>query len=97
MKLDWNALCAGDSVLVHDWTDADMQLLPGVVALLQTTRRSHDFGIRVASNGDRPSVIWPSRLAVHVDPPDPTEACWRCDETADETGCVPDAVRRRAS
>ena len=26
--------------------------------------------------GDR--VVWPSLLAAHDDPPDPTEDCWRC-------------------
>jgi hypothetical protein len=82
VRLEWNALRVGDKVLVHDPGDPAMQLLPGVVAIVQTMHRSNDIGIRVASRSDRSSVLRPKRLAVHLDPRDTTEECWRCEDIA---------------
>jgi hypothetical protein len=82
VRLEWNALRVGDKVLVHDPGDPAMQLLPGVVAMVQTKEGSNDIGVRVAPRSDRPSVLWPSRLAVHIDPQDTSEDCWRCDAIA---------------
>jgi len=79
VRLEWNALRVGDKVLVHDPGDPAMQLLPGVVAMVQTMQSSNDIGVRVAPRSDRRSVLRPRRLAVHLDPRDTTEGCWRCD------------------
>ena len=78
-KLQWNALRLGDSVLVHDPRDSTMRLVPATVTLVDTRRRANDIGLRVASVNERSSVVRPNRLAVHLDPLDGTEDCWRCD------------------
>jgi hypothetical protein len=91
MRLEWNALRVGDKVVVHDPTDPAMQLLPGSVALVETVSVPNDIGVRVASTSDRPKVLWPSRLAVHLDPLDPAEECWRCDAIVAETRLRRDA------
>ena len=51
LRLEWNALRAGDEVVVHDPGDPGMRLLPGVVTMVQTAKDSNDIGIRVASPG----------------------------------------------
>jgi hypothetical protein len=79
MRLEWNALRVGDKVVVHDPTDPAMPLLAGIVALVQPMSGPNDIGVRVASTSDRLSVLWPRRLAVHLDPLDPAEECWRCE------------------
>jgi hypothetical protein len=93
MRLEWNALRVGDKVLVHDPRDSAMQLLPGVVAMVQTMQgSSNDIGVTVAARRDRPSVLRPSRLAVHADLQDTAEECWRCDAIAALVGRGHDAV-----
>ena len=79
LKLEWNALRVGDKVVVHDASDDDPRLVPGVVALVETALGSIDIGIRVARGHDARRVVRPHRLAVHVEPLDLTEPCWRCD------------------
>jgi hypothetical protein len=89
VRLEWNALRVGDKVLVHDPGDPAMQLLPGVVAMVQPVRRSsNDIGVRVTPRTDRLSILRPSHLAVHIDPRDTTEACWRCDAIAAVAGAA---------
>jgi hypothetical protein len=78
VRLEWNALRVGDHVLVHDGDDAGMSLVPGLVALTDTAAGSNDIGIRITPT----RVVRPSRLAVHNDPRDLTESCWRCDAAA---------------
>jgi fermentation-respiration switch protein FrsA (DUF1100 family) len=85
VRLEWNALRVGDKVLVHDPTDPAIQLRPGVVAMVQTVKGSNDIGVSVARESDRSGVLRPRRLAVHLDPLDPAEECWRCDAIVAET------------
>jgi hypothetical protein len=93
VRLEWNALRVGDKVLVHDPSDPAMQLLPGVVAMVQTVQgSSNDIGVTVAPRSDRPSVLRPSRLAVHAHLRDTAEECWRCDAIAVLVGRGRDAV-----
>jgi hypothetical protein len=82
LNFEWNALRVGDKVLVHDSADSELRLLPGVVSIVESARGSNDIGIRVALGGDALRVDRPRRLAVHVDPLDPTGSCWRCDDIA---------------
>jgi hypothetical protein len=86
VRLEWNALRVGDRVLVHDAGDPAMQLLPGVVAMVQRLQGRNDIGVRVAPRSGRLSVLRPSRLAVHSDPRDTTQDCWRCDAIAAGAG-----------
>jgi hypothetical protein len=79
LRLEWNALRVGDKVFVHDDSDAELRLVPGVVAIVESAKGSSDIGIRVTPGREAPRVIRPPRLAVHVDPVDPTQPCWRCD------------------
>ena len=89
VRLQWNALRVGDRVLVHDPGDPAMQLLPGVVAMVQSLQGPNDIGFRVARRNGRLSVLRRSRLAVHSDPRDTTEDCWRCDAIAAVAGVTP--------
>ncbi len=93
MRLEWNALRVGDRVLVHDAVDPERHLLPGTVAVVETTAgASNDVGVRVAYDAARTRVLRPKRLAVHLDPRDSTEDCWRCDSAV-----AGDAHGRRAA
>ena len=83
LNLEWNALRRGDNVLVHDPRSQDMALTTGVVALFDTHRHTNNIGIRLPGAGGQGPIVWPSRLAVHPDPRDATEACWRCQELED--------------
>jgi hypothetical protein len=81
LKFEWNALRVGHLVVVHDQMGAEFPLVPGTVAMLQTKRgkgSANGVGIRVAADGGGSRMVWPSYLAVHHDPPDPSEDCWRC-------------------
>ena len=82
LKFEWNALRVGDKVLVHDSADSELRLLPGVVSIVESARGFNDIGIRVALSVDALRVDRPRRLAVHTDPLDSTESCWRCDDIA---------------
>jgi hypothetical protein len=79
VKLEWNALRVGDKVLVHHPTDVEMPLLPGTVAIVETAHGANSIGVRVGPDSDHTSVLRPARLAVHADPAESTEECWRCD------------------
>lgn len=86
LKFEWNALRIGDGVLVHDPRDAELGLIRGAVLMVDSNkgkRPANDVGIRVGA-GDEQHVLWPSYLAVHRDPNDPLEDCWRCDTVAAE-------------
>jgi hypothetical protein len=79
LKFEWNALRFGDAVLVHDARGRD-PVASGSVVTVDTSRTRHGangVGIRVGSPG-RHEVLWPSFLAVHRDPFDPIDGCWRC-------------------
>lgn len=86
MRFDWNGLRLGDRVLVHASSGADMALSPGTVAMVDGVKGSNGVGIRVGTDGRDGEVVWPSRLAVHVDPPDPSESCWRCQALSNASG-----------
>jgi len=82
VRLEWNALRVGDKVLLHDPGDSSMRLVPGTVALVQSVQGPNEVAIRVVPKIGRQAVLRPSRLAVHLDPRDPDEACWRCEAVA---------------
>src|SRR5437868_11281017 len=86
--VEWNALRAGDKVLAHDPRSAELTLLAGVVTQVDSQKRRHtpnEVGVDIASGGGAPVILWPARLAVHRDPVDPTESCWRCQAVAFRT------------
>lgn len=84
LRFEWNALRTGDHVLVHDPRTAEMTLTEGVVASVDAHKGTNGVGIRVGdNNSSATAVVWPSYLAVHRDPRDPTEPCWRCQELAE--------------
>ena len=77
LTLQWNALRRGDHVLVHDIDDANLALRAGVVTLTDTQRSGHGVAIRYTGTPTtRP--VRPSRFAVHHDPIDDGDDCWRC-------------------
>jgi hypothetical protein len=53
----------------------------------RSKRGANGVGLRVETDGGH-RVVWPSFLATHHDPRDPTEECWRCASLA-ETADVP--------
>jgi hypothetical protein len=77
LRFEWNSLRIGDEVLVHDARDRELALIPGLVAMVDTKKGANGVGIRVVT-ADGVQVQWPSYLAVHHDPPDQAEPCWRC-------------------
>ena len=83
LSFDWNVLRPGDSVLVHGAGGSDMTLAPGVVVTVNVRKGSNGVGIRVTTGGQYGGIVWPSRLAVHLDPRDPAEPCWRCQALCD--------------
>jgi hypothetical protein len=85
MRFEWNALRLGDNVLMHDPDSIDMLLLPGVVVGVDAhvvRRGANGVGIRVADGGVPGRILWPSSRMVHLDPRDPDDWCWRCEEIA---------------
>ena len=85
---EWNALRAGDKVLAHDPRCAQLTLLAGVVTQVDTQKRRNgpnQVGVDIATGAGPPVILWPARLAVHRDPSDPAESCWRCQAIAFRT------------
>ena len=76
LKFQWNALRRGDRVLVHDVDHAELALRPGVVTLVDTQPSGHDVAVRYTTGTVR--TVRPSRFAVHLDPFDDGDGCWRC-------------------
>jgi hypothetical protein len=79
LRFEWNSLRVGDAVLVHD-AMGRYPAAAGTVVTVETKtgrHRANGVGVRVgADDGHR--VLWPSFLAVHHDPYDPLQGCWRC-------------------
>ena len=80
LAFQWNALRAGDRVMMHDDLDRDLTLREGVVELVQPRHRGeNDIGIRI-DHHER--IVRPRRHAVHLSPIDRRSSCWRCDTIA---------------
>lgn len=79
---EWNGLRPGDAVLVHGPGATDMTLIPGLVTKVEAHRTDNGVGIRTAAGSPGRSILWPAPAAVHTDPRDPHEPCWRCDASA---------------
>lgn len=81
LTFQWNALRRGHRVSVHDPASTEMALVPGIVVMIETDaarKGANRVGIRVADDDGTSRILWPSYLAVHLDPLDQTEPCWRC-------------------
>ena len=86
LRFEWNALRVGDRVVVHDPVGTEFPLLAGTVAMVETKRSrrgANRVGIRIATDVVAYRVVWPSFLAAHHDPPDPSKDCWRCTALAE--------------
>jgi hypothetical protein len=85
LKFQWNALRHGHRVRLHDPASPQLTLIPGTVVMIEAhvgRRGINGVGIRVGDDDGTSRVVWPSYLAVHLDPLDATERCWRCEEIA---------------
>ena len=73
LTFEWNALRAGDHVMVHDDNDPNLTLHEGVVWIVQTRAGApNDVTMRVDG------TLWRARRdAVHLLPLD-RRGCWRC-------------------
>ena len=78
-RLEWNALCIGDHVLVHDETGASRPLAPGRVTQVQRGQRANVVAIRIKVPGEQARIVQPRRLMVHLDSGEAIERCWRCE------------------
>jgi hypothetical protein len=78
-RLEWNALCIGDHVLVHDETGASRPLAPGRVTQVQRGQRANVVAIRIKVPGGQARIVQPRRLMVHLDSGEAIERCWRCE------------------
>jgi len=95
LRFQWNALRPGDAVIVHDLESSEMTLLPGTVVTVDTcTGRKLANGVRIRVNANDGVVrlLWPAYMAVHLEPLDPTEPCWRCEEMATTPERAPETV-----
>jgi len=79
LKFQWNALRRGDTVFVHDPSDADLGLRAGVVTLVDVCPSGHDVGIRLTTGTPTGSVVRPGRFAVHLAAVEDHD-CWRCSD-----------------
>jgi hypothetical protein len=79
LKFQWNALRRGDTVFVHDASDADLGLRAGVVTLVDVHPSGHDVGIRFTTGTPTGSVVRPGRFAVHLAAAEDQD-CWRCSD-----------------
>ena len=79
LKFQWDALRRGDTVFVHDASDADLGLRAGVVTLVDVAPSGHDVGIRLTDGIPARSVVRPGRFAVHLAAGDDHD-CWRCSD-----------------
>ena len=59
LKFQWNALRRGDTVFVHDPSDADLGLRAGIVTLIDVGPRGPDVGIRLTTGSPTAPVIDP--------------------------------------
>jgi hypothetical protein len=85
LKFQWNALRRGDHVLVHDVDDPKLALRAGVVTLIEPQRSGQDVAIRYTTGTRTPRPVRPGRFAVHFDPIDDDDGCWRCIENRPPT------------
>jgi hypothetical protein len=85
LKFQWNALRRGDHVLVHDSNDAHLSLRAGVVTLVDTHRSGHEVGVRFTTGTPTAYTVRPGRMAVHFDPIDDDDDCWRCNDNRART------------
>ena len=76
---EWDALRRGDTVFVHDASDADLGLRAGVVSLVDVRPSGHDVGIRLTTGTPNGSVVRHGRFAVHLAAADDHD-CWRCSD-----------------
>lgn len=76
---EWEALRVGDLVSVHE-TSEGFPLRSGSVSSVAGRFATLSVGV-VLSGGtaEAGEVRWPVRLAVHLDPLDGSEPCWRCE------------------
>jgi hypothetical protein len=77
LKFQWNALRRGDTVFVHDPSDAELGLRAGVVTLVDVGPRGPDVSIRLTTGTPTGSVVRPGRFAVHLAAMNDDD-CWRC-------------------
>lgn len=82
IRQEWNALEVGDHVMVHEHTDQDLPAVPGRVVEVEIAEGSNDLAIRIKPARGKAVVVYPRRLAVHLEELDPDRRCWRCDSHA---------------
>ena len=81
LLFQWNALRAGDRVMVHDDHDPELELHGGAVRLVQTRQPgANEISIRL--DGPASEMLRTRRQAVHLLPIGPGFPCWRCDAIA---------------
>lgn len=84
LLFQWNALRAGDRVMVHDDREPGLELHEGAVRLIQT-RQPGANEIYIRLDDPASEMLRPRRHAVHLLPVDPGFPCWRCDAIAPST------------
>lgn len=87
---EWNACRIGDRVLVHSPDGDDLSLHPGAVVMVDCHRGANRVGIRLDESDRAQRTVWPTYPAVHRDPLDSRQTCWRCDLLRDRAAGVGD-------
>jgi hypothetical protein len=96
LKFQWDALRRGDTVFVHDPSDADLGLRAGVVTLIDVGQRGPDVGIRLTTGTPNAPVVRPAGFPVHLAAVD--DVCWRCRDNSpprSDIGVAPGPERSR--
>jgi hypothetical protein len=77
MRFKWNALRRGDVVGVH--RGVGPELTPGTVEAVDVRSGSYGVGILLRAGEPDATVLWPSRIVVHLGVERADEPCWRCE------------------
>jgi hypothetical protein len=63
---DWNALCQGDAVVVHERADSGARRSRlGFVEFVWVRRPTNEVGIRIATSAGS-CLVWPDREDIHA-------------------------------
>jgi hypothetical protein len=66
--------------------DPDLRVRPGVVTLVDVRPSGHDVGIHLTTETPKARIVRPRRFAVHFDPMDDADDCWRCTDNRHRAG-----------
>lgn len=76
---EWNALREGQSIYVHRPLRSELHAERGTVVTVQMTGAEHAIAVRLDDADGESHVVWPRRLASHLEAVGAAGDCWRCE------------------